>query len=540
MIKAFKNIRFSLLTQLTLLLAFVVILSTFLVSILFSSMVEKMVEEYMGKQAMTVAKLTAQNEVILNSFEEDNPSLKMQPIAETIRKTTGASYVTIANMKGIRYTHPNPSLIGKHTLTSNEASLQRHQSVIYKDTGISGPAIKAKTPIWNKKREVIGVSSVGFLLNDVEKQVSSYKTKIIQLAGIPLAAGILGAIVIARRIRKIILGLEPEEISLLFKEKEATLESIRDATIAIDTNYRVTSMNKKARMLFGDQIVKKGYKIKDEQLKKLLMEVAAFKEERVNKTVLFETHFLIVDLSPMLQNDQLKGMVLTARPVSEVEKVTKELSKIKDFSENMRAQNHEFLNKLNTLYGLLCLGQTERAINIISQEVRERQDVISFLISSVADPLVAACLLGKLNRSKELQVSLEIEEESSLSVLLTIEESQQLVSVIGNVIDNALEAARRKNGDKGKVYISFTDFGKDMIFDVEDNGEGVPPHMEEIIFKEGYTTKKEGNHGIGLTIVQQSLRLLNGEVYISKSRMGGTRFTIAISKKEEREQNGDD
>lgn len=531
----FKNIRINLMTQITLLLAFVVILSTVLVSILFTTMIDELVESYMGDQAMTVAKLAAQHEEIRTAFEEDNPSIQVQPIAETIRETSEASYVTIANIEGIRYSHPNPEFIGEHTATSNEASLERGESVIYKDVGISGPAIKAKTPIRNGEGEVIGVSSVGFLLNDIEEQVFLYRKKIIGLSAIPLALGIIGAIIIARRVRKIIWGLEPEEISLLFKEKEATLESIHDATISIDSSNKITSMNKKARLLFGTQGVRKGSFIKDSQLKNLLKDVFELKKERVNQTILLENQLLIADIAPILQNMEAEGAVLTVRPVSEVEKLSEKLSRMKEFSENMRAQNHEFLNKLNTLYGLLRLGHYERAISLISNEVTERQNVISFLVSSVSDPIIAACLLGKLNRSKELGVLLEIEEESSLSIALTSEESQELVSIIGNIIENALEAAHQNMGDQGKVSVSFTDFGNDILFDIEDNGPGISPQMEKLIFKEGYTSKKEENHGLGLTIVRHALQLLKGNIYLTESELGGTRFTIVVPKRKKAE-----
>lgn len=530
---AVKKIRFSLLTQITLLLAVVIVISTFLVSILFTTMIDELIESYMGDQAMTVAKLAAQNEGIITAFEDNDPSRQMQPIAETIREASEASYVTIANMEGIRYSHPNPDFIGEHTATSNEASLRRGQSVIYKDVGISGPAIKAKTPILNEQGEIIGVSSVGFLLNDIEEQVFLYRRKIIGLSVIPLALGIIGAIIIARRVRKIILGLEPEEISILFKEKEATLESLHDATITVNSSNKVTSMNKKARLLFGTEGIKKGSFIKDNQMKKLLTDVFELKKERVSQTLFFENQLLIADIAPILQNKEVDGAVLTVRPVSEVEKLNKKLSQMKEFSENMRAQNHEFLNKLNTLYGLLRLGHYEHAIRLISKEVSERQNVISFLVSSVSDPIIAACLLGKLNRSKELGVSLEIEEESSLSIALTSAESQQLVSIIGNIIENALEAARQHMGGQGKVSVSFTDFGKEIVFDIEDNGTGISPQMEELIFREGYTSKNEENHGLGLTIVQHALGLLNGHMYLAKSELGGTRFTIVVPKREE-------
>ncbi|NYF25424.1 sensor histidine kinase [Sporosarcina sp. JAI121] len=222
------------------------------------------------------------------------------------------------------------------------------------------------------------------------------------------------------------------------------------------------------------------------------------------------------------------GIVITIRNVSEIEQLTEEFSKKKTFSENMRAQNHEFLNKLNTIYGLLMLKEYDRAIEIVSSEVSERQEIISFLISSVKDPLIAACLLGKVNRSMELQVRLDIDPESRLDSVSDNAKSNHFVPIIGNVIENAMEAARAKNGNKGMVNVSFTDLGNEIIFDIEDNGAGIPMAMEDVIFLDGYTTKNGGNHGIGLAIVKNAIGLLNGQIYVDTSELGGARFTIVI------------
>lgn len=523
-----KKSRVTLLTQMTLLIIVVVLISTLLVSILFSTMLDDIVENNMGKQAMTVAQLTAQHPTIIEAFEDEDPSERIQLISETIRKTTGADYVTVANGQGIRYSHPNPENIGKPTATSNEAPLREQKSIIYRGNGISGPAIKAKTPIWNDKGEVIGVSSVGFLVNSIEQQVLNYKKHVIQLAIIPLLIGISGAILIARRLKKLTYGLEPAEISFLFTEKEATLESIRDATITVNIDKKITSMNRRARELFHDQQLIVGSIIADNQLENYINEAINTKESFTNRKLLLNQQLYVLDASPILSKQDLMGIVLTIRTVSEIEQLTEEFSKIKTFSENMRAQNHEFLNKLNTIYGLLTLKEYDRAISIVSSEVSERQNIVSFLMESVKDPLIAACLLGKINRSKELQVTLEIDPDSRLDSVLDNAESNHFVPIIGNIIENAMEATRKKNEHKGLVKVSFTDLGKEIIFDIEDNGPGIPTMMEDIIFQEGYTTKGGENHGLGLAIVKNSIGLLNGQIYIDTSELGGARFTIVI------------
>lgn len=523
-----KYFKKSLLTQMTLLIIVVILISTLLVSVLFSFMLDRLVKQYIGEQALIVAELAAQNEEIIEAFDDENPSLVIQKISEQIHETTNADYVTIANRQSIRYSHPNPENIGKRTATSNEPVFQEGEPIIYSGEGVSGPAIKAKAPIFNKDGDIIGVSSVGFLINNVEKQIGDYHQKLLQLAIIPLIIGICGAILIARRLKKLTFGLEPEEISFMFKEKEATLESIADATITVNTDQKITSMNKRARELFYSEPLVIDSRIQDQRLNLYVEEVIASNQSQTNKKLLIDKSLYVLDASPISDQNRVKGIVLTIRPLSEIKQLTNEFSKINEFTENMRAQNHEFLNKMNTIYGLLMLQQYDRALKIVSNEVSERQDIISFLMTSVKDPLIAACLLGKINRAKELHVQLIIDEESRLDSVFDEVKSNHFVPLIGNVIENAVEAARLHKGRNAQVKVSFTDFGKDIVFDIDDNGPGVSVEVEEHIFQTGFTSKQGENHGLGLAIVKNALEALNGQIYIDKSELGGARFTIVI------------
>ncbi|MEK5234010.1 sensor histidine kinase [Lysinibacillus sp. FSL K6-0232] len=520
--------KLNLLTQMTLLIIVVILISTILVSVLFSFMVDNVVKQYVGEKALTVAELAAQNEEIIEAFDDDNPSIVIQQISEQIQRTTDADYVTIANRQNIRYSHYNKDNIGKPTATSNAPVFEQGKPIIYSGEGISGPAIKAKAPIFNKQGDVIGVSSVGFLINNVEKDIDNYQHKLIQLASIPLMVGCSGAILIARRLKKLTFGLEPEEIAFMFKEKEATLESIADATITVNIAKKITSMNKRARELFADESLMMNSIITDERLNYYIDQVIASNHPHTNQKLLIDRNLYVLDAAPISSKKRVKGIVLTVRPLSEIKQLTNEFSKINDFTENMRAQNHEFLNKMNTIYGLLMLKEYDRALKIVSNEVSERQDIISFLITSVKDPLIAACLLGKVNRAKELYVQLVIDEDSRLDAVFDEEKSNHFVPLIGNVIENAVEAARAYSGQHAQVKVAFTDLGKDIIFDIEDNGPGVPTELEEHIFQTGFTSKQGENHGLGLAIVKNALEVLNGQIYIDKSELGGARFTIVI------------
>lgn len=282
-------------------------------------MVDDLIEKLLGNQAMTVAKLIAKDEEIIHAFEDQNPSKTIQPIAEMTRELAGAGYVVIGNRNGIRYSHHNPINIGKTMGTSNEPVLKEGKSIIYEGTGISGNAIKAKTPILNSQGDVIGVSSVGFLTKDVRKSVAENKASVLNLTMVILLLGVEGAFFIARRVKTLIFNLEPEEISFMFKEKGATLEAIRDAIVTVDSHYQITSMNKRARELLKNHNREKEVKIENPRMKKIIDKVSSFKITLVNQNIILGHQLYIVDSSPIIEEDKVKGVVLTIRPISEIE-----------------------------------------------------------------------------------------------------------------------------------------------------------------------------------------------------------------------------
>jgi two-component system CitB family sensor kinase len=271
--------------------------------------------------------------------------------------------------------------------------------------------------------------------------------------------------------------------------------------------------------------------IQNTRLRDMIQEVISSKKGRNNQKVFIGDQLYVIDFSLVMQMNQIAGVVLTIRTEFEIEQLFDEVSKIKSYSENMRALNHEFLNKLNTIYGLLSIEEYDKARELISSEVKERQSTIVFLMTAVKDPLLVACLLGKINRSKELKVNLTIDEESGLSEMPDSVDTKLLVTILGNILDNAMEAAKEKNDKGAVVTVSFTDIGRDIIFDIQDNGSGISEKEQHDIFTEGYTTKIGKNRGIGLSIVRNSLTQLNGQVYITHSFLGGAKFTLVVPKK---------
>jgi two-component system CitB family sensor kinase len=169
-------------------------------------------------------------------------------------------------------------------------------------------------------------------------------------------------------------------------------------------------------------------------------------------------------------------------------------------------------------------------MDIITHETDVHQNLIHFLLKEIPDPILGGILIGKFNRANELKVDLEIDKESTFQDVPSSLSRSHLVTIIGNLIDNALDAVLAANPDNKKIKVFMTDLGDDLIIEVEDNGIGISPEAENRIYDIGFSTKKEENHGFGLYLVKPAVQQLNGYITFQTHPQGGTIFTVAIPK----------
>jgi two-component system CitB family sensor kinase/two-component system sensor histidine kinase DcuS len=196
----------------------------------------------------------------------------------------------------------------------------------------------------------------------------------------------------------------------------------------------------------------------------------------------------------------------------------------------LRAQTHEYSNKLHTLAGLMQIEAYKEALDLVAREASGYQSLIQFLTSAVPDPLLSAIVLGKYNRAQELKIRFTVDEESSLSDIPERISRDKIITIMGNLLDNALEAALDSGKQDGEVRMSMTDLGDDIIIDVEDSGTGIPEGREVEIFQKGNTSKNKPHGGLGLFLVNQALEDLGGHITIGSSELGGAMFTVIIPK----------
>ncbi|PFH89097.1 sensor histidine kinase [Bacillus sp. AFS088145] len=489
-----------------------------------------------GLKALAISQTVANMPEVREAFLSENPSGIIQPIVEKIRKKVGAEFIVVGNKNEVRYSHPTPFLIGKKMVGGDNDKVFKGQEIVSESTGTLGPSLRGKTPIFDDNGNVIGVVSVGYLIKDIDHEAKAFSKKLIKNSIVILLLGIGVAFLISFNIKKSIFGLEPKEIGRMYKEKNAILESIHEGIIAIDEYGEITVVNENAHKVLSipNNIKLRGLKIEDILHNSQLKKVVETGKPIYDLEFLINEKVMIINCIPIVGvNSKIVGAVTTFREKSELNKLLNELSQIKAYSEGLRAQAHEYSNKLHTILGLIQLESYQEAIELISKESNITQNIIHFIMEEISDPVVAGLLLGKISLANELKVDFNIDYNSSFADVSKDINREDLITIIGNLLNNAFDAVLETNKSEKLVSLFLTDLGEDLVIEIEDNANGIPEELIDEIFEYGISTKEQSkNSGIGLHLVQRLLHKLNGQITFHSNEHGGTTFIVAIPKRQ--------
>ncbi|WP_026690957.1 ATP-binding protein [Alteribacter aurantiacus] len=524
----------SLKLRMTLLIGLLTVGMLAIIGAFFYFLLSDSLEQEMGERALGVSKSVAQVTQVIEEIERGDPGrMTIQNIVEPIRESTGAEFIVVGDINETRYSHPNPEQIGQKMIgEDNDRALNEGLAYISQAEGSLGPSIRGKSPLINESGEVIGVVSVGFLVEDVRGVVNNYRNLLFSALALIMIIGVGGAILISFYIKKVLFGLEPEEISYLLLQKETILQSAHEGIIAVNRSGKITLLNKAAQRLLEvekDQLNRYiGHPVQELLPNSRLPDVLESGESQYDEEMAFGDHIVVVNRVPLYDDGMLVGAVSTFRNKTEIERLTKELTKVREYAEGLRAQTHEFSNKLYTISGLLQLDQKQEAVDFIKKETDSQQKWIHQLIDQVADPMVSAILLGKLNQAHELGVKLVIDPESTLSSVLSRGKRHAMVTALGNVVDNAIDAVKHLPREEREVSVFFTDLGEEVLFEIEDQGSGISEEVSRRMFDQGYSTKEGENRGFGLAISKRVLESVGGTMTMEATGGKGTCFVITI------------
>ncbi|HEY6961122.1 MAG TPA: sensor histidine kinase [Gaiellaceae bacterium] len=482
------------------------------------------------QESLAIAHVVAASPQIAAAFRAPHPARIIDPIAERMRRATGAAFIVIANRRGIRYSHPDPKEIGKsllHDPGEPVTAVLAGQTQTGVQTGSLGRSMRAKVPLRDANGRIIGLVSVGVLEKAVGEELVDALPSIVIPLLIVLGLGTVAVVLLARRVGRQTFGLEAGEIATLVEQREAMLHAVREGAITVDAAGRVTLLNDEAKRLLDLDDSALGRPLADVVPDGRVREVLTGQIEGPDQVILAGQRVLVANRMRVAVRDRPIGAVVTLRDRTDLDALAGELNEARDLADALRAQEHDFQHRLHVISGLIELGRFDDAVQEINRASSLHQELAGSLVDGSSDPTVAALLLGKASVASERGVKLHVSAFHDVSDQLA--DVPALAAMLGNLIDNAIDSAAHA-GAGGHVDISLIVENDHLVIRIHDSGAGVSPALSEEIFRDGYTTKvaRQGGRrrGLGLALVSQEVRRRRGQ--ISVENVDGALFTVIL------------
>lgn len=497
---------------------------TVLATGLFLAPLSAQLDDQAMRRALSIAQSTAAQPQIAEALlaTDPEPGGAVQTAAERIRRATGAEYVVVMDRRGVRWSHPDRSRIGR-TVSTDPGQALAGQDVMEIDSGTLGRSARGKVPLRDRSGHIAGAVSVGIAYDSVRARLLAAIPGLLAYAGGALAVGALAAYLISRRLQRQTHDLAFSDIAALLTEREAMLHSIREGVVALDRGGRVRLLNDEAQRLLGVGPEASGRPLAEVFGTGRTADVLAGDVSGEDLLTVRGSRVLLANRMPTADG----GAVVTLRDRTELEHLGRELDSTRGLIDALRAQDHEHANRLHTLLGLLELELHEDAREFVTEVVGVHRATAEQITEKVRDPLLAALLVGKATVAAERGVALRTAPDSLLPDRLV--DPRGLVTIVGNLVDNALDAAAGTAG--ALIEVGLHAEGRTVMVWVRDSGPGVPPEQRETIFTEGWSTKEvpaHGKRGLGLALVRRLAERQGGSVAVDEPDEGGAVFAVVL------------
>ncbi len=452
------------------------------------------------QRALQVARTIA-SDPGLGDLVRERKQPQVQQLALRDARATGALFVVITDENGVRLAHPNPAAIGQKVSTDPREALSGKE-VAEIDRGTLGLSARGKVPLRDSAGKIVGEVSVGFAATEISNTLSSLLRTAIPVGLAAIAIGAVLTELLGRRLKRGLFGLEPDEVADLLRERDAVLFGINEGVLAVDADKLVTMSNGEANRLLGKQI-ERGTPITEVGLPSRL-EAAFVTGVDQQLTAVSGDRVLVARHRPVNQNGRDLGSVLTLRDRTDLEQLSSELASVRNMTGALRAQRHEFANRMHTIMGLLQTGSAQDALEYVQGSVQPLGDE-PVTSDAVQSNTIRAFFGGKTAHAAERGVRLQLSEESYVPRKLVT--PVEVITVLGNLVDNAIDATP----SGGEVIVDLLTEGDDLIVSVANTGAGISDELAASIFIDGVSTKGSGR-GMGLAIARQTAQRLGGSL----------------------------
>jgi two-component system CitB family sensor kinase len=487
---------------------------------------------------LSVATAIADNPLVLTASRSSEPSSLLQPYAQRVTRNAGLDFITIMAPDRTRWTHPTASEIGRPYIGAIEPALAG-TAFTEVTTGTLGPSVRAVVPVTDDRGVVLGLVAAGVTTSNLQVALSARLPAVLGVALALLAAGSIASWLVGRYLRRVTLGWGPEQLTQLFVYYDSVLHSVREGLVLVDPRGDVVLYNDQAARLLGiparppeRAIAAAAVDLDRLDLPPGLGALLSSGRPAVDEIHLTDTRVLVVSQQPAVlpgvdgrSRPSPMGWVATIRDHTDLQSLGSELQSMRTLSDALRAQTHEHANRLHTIVSLMELGRGAEALDFATKDLELSQQLTDEMIGSVDEPVLGALLMGKFAQASELGVLLTVDSAGALSDSGL--SAQDLVTVVGNLVDNALDAAAGGEAPR-RVHLSVISTATSVAIEVSDSGPGVDPDAVSDILRRGYSTKDPGSfgRGLGLALVRQTVNRLGGDLTIARRQ--GAVFTVTL------------
>ncbi|MFI5842138.1 ATP-binding protein [Catenuloplanes sp. NPDC051500] len=475
------------------------------------------------EEVTAVAETIALSPLVVSALRAEDPTSILQPYAESVRDATDTDFIVVMAPDRTRYTHPNPTLINGPFVGSIDEALNGG-TVVETTTGSLGRSVRTVVPVRDEAGAITGLVSVGITTDEINRRLRNQLPVVLlaTLAALGIAAA--GAWLLSNRLRRQTHGLGPEEMRRMYEYYDAVLHSVREGLVVVDTDGRVALINDEGRRLLGLPDDADDAPVSALELPAEVAELLTAAEPPADVPVLAGDRILVANQRATRFDGRTLGTVLTLRDHTELRALSGELDSVRGLTEALRAQAHEAANRLHTVLTMVELGRADEAVRLATAELELAQQLTDQVVGAVAEPALAALLLGKSAQAAERGVELVVDPESRLDGARL--PSRDLLTVVGNLIDNALEALAGHPAPR-RVTVLVTEGPAEVLVRVKDTGPGMTAEEAAAAFRRGWTTKREGR-GLGLALVRQVAERHNGSAVAASGASGGAVITVRL------------
>ena len=491
---------------------------------LYSVQITRATRDDVKDTALGIARTLADSPEIKRGLMESPQAGIIQPIAQAVTKRNDLLFTVVTDLRGIRYSHPNEALLGLHFIGDDLTPALEGKENVSVNRGALAEALRVFTPVYDDRHDQIGVVVVGISLNKVEDQIARGRLNAVWTILFSVLMSSVAIWGLVRVLKRILFGLEPYEISALFEQRQAMLQSLREGVMAVDMHGRVTMINHTAREILllssGEHSESSG-----EPLLASLREVAKTGIARQDQEIGCNGRLLLCNMVPVKSQNQVIGAISTFRDKTEISQLMQRIDGMVNYVDALRSHTHEFMNKLHVILGLLNMKSYDKLEEYVLQTAHAYQADIGEIQHRIKSPVVAGFLIGKIQRAKERGFTLNLAEESLVPDCPNEKQVTVLVTVLGNLIENALDAMSGQAEGEVSLLLHYQDGW--LSGEVSDDGPGIPAANIDAIFNKGFSTKGE-NRGVGLFLANQQLHELGGTLAVESEPGVFTQFFVHL------------